>query len=125
MVNGSHPVCAEGWLEQDVSYSTRALWLLLVAPLTIWKFVAPPRPSFAVVEFHLNIMFVAPTFRFGFFFRCFCWETLKNLCHTFQHRFFMIASQRNLHPMTINQDIGVSAYWRSEERRVGKECRSR
>src|SRR5215468_10336595 len=111
MVNGSHPVCAEGWVEQG-HCSTPALSLLLViTPFTISHFVRPPRTSFAVVEFHLDIMFVAPPFRFGFFFRCFCWETLKNLCHTFQHRFFMIAPQRNLYPMTINQDIGVSAYW--------------
>jgi hypothetical protein len=54
-----------GGAEQDVSYSTRALWLLLVAPLTVGKFVAPPRPSFAVVEFHLDIMFVAPPFLLG------------------------------------------------------------
>src|SRR6266487_1564153 len=30
-----------GGVEQDFSYSTRALWLLLVAPLTIRGFVAP------------------------------------------------------------------------------------
>src|SRR5215831_13099651 len=29
-----------GGVEQDVSYSTRALWLLLIAPLTVGKFVA-------------------------------------------------------------------------------------
>ena len=55
-------MCAEGGVEQGVTYSTRALWLFLVAPLTIGEFVAPPRPSFAVIQFHLDIVFVAPTF---------------------------------------------------------------
>jgi hypothetical protein len=58
-------MCSEGGVEQDFPYSTRALWLLLVAPLTIGKFVAPPRTSFAVVEFHLDIMLVTPTFLLG------------------------------------------------------------
>src|SRR5215475_6039583 len=61
MVNGSHPVCAEGWVEQGLC-STPALSLLLVTPLTISHFVGPPRTSFAVVEFHLDIMLVAPAF---------------------------------------------------------------
>src|SRR5262249_25837694 len=59
-------MCAEGWVEQGLC-STPALWLLLVAPLTIGKFVAPPRTSFAVVEFHLDIMFVAPPFLLSVF----------------------------------------------------------
>src|SRR5262245_62000299 len=62
MVNGSHPVCAEGWVEQGVSCSTPALSLFLVAPLTIGKFVAPPRSSFAVVKFHFGIMLGTPSF---------------------------------------------------------------
>jgi hypothetical protein len=47
------------------SYSTRAVWLLLVAPLTVGKFVAPPRTSFPMVELHLDIMFGAPAFLLG------------------------------------------------------------
>jgi hypothetical protein len=54
-----------GGVEQDVSYSTRAWWLPLIAPLTIGEFVAPPRPSFTVVQFHLDIVFVAPPFLLG------------------------------------------------------------
>ena len=49
-------------VEQDVSYSAPALSLPFVTPLIVGKFVTPPRPSFAVVEFHLDVMFVAPPF---------------------------------------------------------------
>ena len=58
-------MCSAGGVEQDISYSTRAWWLLLVTPLTIGKFVAPPRTSFAVIEFHLDIVLVAPAFLLG------------------------------------------------------------
>jgi hypothetical protein len=55
-------MCSEGWVEQGVSYSTRALWLLLVAPLTIGKFMAPPCSSFPMVKFHFGIMLGTPSF---------------------------------------------------------------
>ena len=38
-------MCSEGWVEQDVSGSTRALWLLAFAPGAIWLFVAVPRAT--------------------------------------------------------------------------------
>ena len=55
-------MCSGGGVEQDISYPTRAWWLLLVTPLTVGKFVTPPRTSFAVVKFHFGFMIGAPAF---------------------------------------------------------------
>src|SRR5262249_44689412 len=55
-------MCSEGGIEKSISCSTRALWLLLVTPLTISHFVTPPRTSFPMVKFHFGFMLGTPAF---------------------------------------------------------------
>ena len=99
----------EGWVEQGVSYSTRALWLLLVTPLTIGKFMAPPRSSFAVVEFHLDIMFVAPPFLLGGLLGFLDnREPLEQRFQPCQHMLFVSITQGDLDIPSTDIDIDVA-----------------
>src|SRR5262249_11274507 len=62
MVNGSILYVLSRRGEAGFFLLHPCLGLLLVTPLTVRKFVAPPRTSFPMVKFHFGIMLGTPTF---------------------------------------------------------------
>jgi hypothetical protein len=105
-------MCSAGGVEQDFSYPTRARSLLLIAPLTIGKFVAPPRASFAVVKFHFGIMLSTPSFLLYVFLGLFDYrKPLEQGFQPCQEPGFIRIPQGNLDLPTSDSRVKIHTCW--------------